>query len=237
MDIINRTVEFSMFDTIISIIDSIINFMSYKLGKKVNKPKLIITHKMRFGKIDEIKDDVYFKNREKFEHNKTGGGFPCIRYKENKISYLEIKNNSEYPVKNLKVNIYVDLKKVVIKRNFLGNKSYDNVECKDTKIKKYNSVNIKKNITYIPPGGEIKIDLFMYNGQFIEFDIRVKKIATKEGKAIEKNTILDIVKHEEFTFDNVKKEVYGLKELSENRDDIKYKSIKRKDDRIYFFYN
>ena len=198
-----------------------ISYIVYKLQKKESNPKITINHKFKKINTTYIEDDSFFDRKEDFKIYKIGNGFTCMRYKESKISCIEIKNKGEFPATNLKLELCVDLKK----GKWDG--GIDEIDMINPRMKKYMSKKIKYNIEYIPPGDKIIIYLFEDEGQFIGYDIRVKKLKSNECKFIKKDTIIKSIKHEGFNClsdSNEMRNLYGCRKLIDNYDidDIMY---------------
>lgn len=200
-----------------------ISILVYRLQKKENNPRLVIEHKLVDENIIRIEDEFFFKNRFRFEHDKRGDGFPYRRYNDDiymedenmkdKYSCIEIENKGNFPATNVNLILYIDLKRTFWK---FGD---DEADVKSKKVRKYKSEKIKYKINYIPPGKKIRRYIFRYEGQFIEFDVKVRKLKSKELKFIKKYTLIDTVRHE------------GLKYLSDSKDEREvYGCIRIKED-------
>lgn len=71
----------------------------------------------------------------------------------------------------------------------------------------------------MPPGKKKLIYLFEYEGQFIEFDVKVMKLKSDEVDFIKKDIIIDTVKHEarRYISDSYDlREVYGCIKIDED---------------------
>lgn len=213
-------------EIIIMFATAYISYAVYKLEKKENNPKIVIEHKLVEEDYINVKDDLFYENRDKFEQEKRGDGFPCRRYydeyynydknieitRKYKFSCIDIENKGDFPATNLEVILYIDLKKTNLEF------SSDEVNEESENVVKYKSEKIEYKINYMPPGKKIRKYIFEYEGQFIGFDVRVIKMKTDEVTFIKKDTVIDTVWHEglEYLSDSIDiREVYGCVKIKE----------------------
>lgn len=222
------TVSWSNIKDIVEIIGTFasvyIAYNVYKLQSKESNPKVTIKHGLDERDIMNIEGELFFKLMEKelFENTKIGGGFPCFRYNNEKMSYLEIENKGDFPATNLKLVLYVDLKKGVWETGI------DEADIKNPHMETYSSKKINYCIKYLPPGETMRIDLFIDRGQFIGYDIRVKTLKSRECKFIKKDSVIKTIKNELFNMlsdSNDERNLYGcgeLRDISNHRDEVRY---------------
>lgn len=214
-------------DILATIATLYISYAVYKLEKKDNNPKIVIEHKLIEEDYINVNDDLFYENRDKFEQEKRGDGFPCRRYydeyynadendeiiRKYKFSCIEIENKGDFPATNLEIILYIDLKRTT------WNFGIDEADVQNIQTPKYKTREIKIQLEYMPPGKKIRKYLFEYEGQFIGYDVRVGKMKSNEVTFIKKDTVIDKVWHEglEYLSDSIDiREVYGCVRIKED---------------------
>ena len=214
-------------EIIIMFATAYISYAVYKLEKKENNPKIVIEHKLIEEDYTNVNDDLFYENRDKFEQEKRGDGFPCRRYydkyynadendeitRKYKFSCIEIENKGDFPATNLEIILYIDLKRTT------WNFGTDEADVQNIQTPKYKTREIKIQLEYMPPGKKIRKYLFEYEGQFIGYDVRVGKMKSNEVTFIKKDTVIDTVWYEglEYLSDlRDEREVYGCIRIKED---------------------
>lgn len=172
---------------IISIINIYIAYLVYELTKKDINPKLYVSSEIlsskKTEKFGKFANTAIILNQEDYQKK----GFPESQH-EPHLWQLSIHNNGNLPATNVKIEYSVIIKRAI----------YDFHEDRiagSPIIDKYKTIPLKAYFDYIPPDGQVSINITYLEGYFLYADLIINSLQSNEGKFISQLINLKTYKH------------------------------------------
>ncbi|NGY94043.1 hypothetical protein F3K44_32835 [Bacillus megaterium] len=187
----NKDLIFDSITAITAIINIFLVYYVFKLTRQDLNPKLYVESFIEKD-YEKAKDFDFTTEARLYDQLSLDDfrkkGFPEETH-SNYTWILTIKNNGDLPATKVEIDYCITIQKAEIETGI------DESDIKNVKFIDYKTVSDKQKYDYIPPNGEIKINLLDLHGRYPYAYLKIAKLKSKERTFINNQILLKKYAH------------------------------------------